>query len=513
MSPGLLLRTGLSLAGLILAGCGNPGTPQSSSDQPRDGDSVAEGGIGGSGSGTASGYGSIRVSGNRHFPIADDAVIRLDGHPIAANSVNAQGQGLPLGITLEYLLAEDASDDLMQGTAIAIDAWHQVIGPVTSVAPLTVLGQPVFATADTVLSVPDNNLELLQPGDIVAVAGLPNSFGSVRATRLSLLNDAPLDWQIVGRVADLDASGFRIRNQRISLDGIAVESCQAGLSNGRKVVVQASASTAFFSEQNLQTAYRLICQPEGLSLFASRPSAPTQIPAVFDGVITEIELLPLTISMDGQRVNLEGLLTTGSQTLRDITLGARIEVKGVLDTTSGIIKATHFSARDPLVRIEAPLDQIADEVMSLLGRAAVIIPGVADKQDLSGDAQLAVSAFSDSAGQLFVMSARLLGPADNQAILLHGNVSAVDTFNGTLSVAGVSFDVASANSLLIETADGIATVIDAGLCLAESMLPLLPCPNTDTTEFLNGLEPATYAEISNASYDGAALKGGEVQLR
>lgn len=514
MSPRLILPACLSLANLILVGCGNPGATSSASPgEPRDGNDVAEGGIGGSGSGTASGYGSIWVGGNRHFPIADDAVVRLDGRPVAANSVNAEGQGLPLGITLEYLLAEDASDDLMQGTATAIEAWHQVIGPVTSVAPLTVLGQPVFVTADTLLSVPEGNPELLQPGDMVAVGGMPNSFGSVRATRLSLLGDAPLDWQIVGRISDLDANGFRIRDQRISLDGIALENCDDGLRSGSKVVVQASASSTFIGGENLQTAHRLICQTEGLNLFAGKPSAAQQIPAAFDGVITDIRHLPLTISLDGQLVNLESLLAAGINTLRDLALGARIEVDGVLDTRTGIITATRLTARDPLVRIEAPLEQIAGDVISVLGQTALIIPGATDSRTLSDGEQISVSAFTDSAGQIFITSAESLGAAKDQNIVLHGQISAIDSVSGTFSVAGISFDVSSANSLLMETVDGVITLIDSGQCLTQSLLPLLPCPNTDTTEFLNGLEPGTYAEIDSASFDGALLNGGEVLLR
>jgi hypothetical protein len=511
MSPRLILPACLSLANLILVGCSNPGATSSpSSGDPRDGNEVAEGGIGGSGSGTASGYGSIWVGGNRHFPIADDAVVRLDGRPVAANSVNAEGQGLPLGITLEYLLAEDASDDLMQGTAIAIEAWHQVIGPVTSVAPLTVLGQPVFVTADTLLSVPEGDPELLQPGDIVAVGGMPNSFGSVRATRLSLLSDAPLDWQIVGRVSDLDASGFRIRDQRISLDGIALENCDNGLHNGSKVVVQASASTTFVGGESLQTAHRLICQPEGLNLFASHPSAPQQIPAAFDGVITDIHHLPLTISLDGQLVNLESLLAAGINTLRDLALGARVEVDGVLDTRTGVITATRLTARDPLVRIEAPLEQIVGDLISVLGQSTLIVPGATDAGLLSVGHQIAVTAFTDSSDQMFVISAQLLGTADNQNVLLHGQISSIDSANGTFSVASVPFDVASADTFLIETDDGLITLLEAGQCLLQ---PLLSCPTNDTTEFLNGLEPGTYVEIDGASFDGAFLNGGEVLLR
>ena len=513
MNPRLILPVGLSLASLILTACGNPNATSSSSGAPRGGDEVAEGGIGGSGSGTASGYGSIWVGGNRHFPIAEDAVVRLDGQPVAANSVNAEGQGLPLGITLEYLLAEDARDDLMQGTAIAIDAWHQVIGPVTGVAPLTVLGQPVFTTADTLLSVPGDDPALLQPGDLVAVAGMPNSFGSVRATRLSLLGDAPLDWQIVGRISDLDARGFRIRNQRISLDGMALENCDDGLSNGNKVIVQASASTAFSSGKDLQTAHRLICQPEGLRLFSSSRSIPAQIPAAFDGVITDIQLLPLIISLDGQLVNLEGLLATGVNSLRDLALGARIEVDGVLDTASGVITATRLSARDPLLRMEAPIDHIIGDMISVLRQTALIIPGAAKPENLIDGTQVFISAFTDSVGQIFVTSIQRADIADHPKILLHGEVSAVNSIGGTFSVAGIPFHAASTDSLQIETVDGVITLINEGLCLAQSTLPAFPCANTDTTEFLNGLKPGIHAEISNASFDRGLLQGGEVLLR
>ncbi len=514
MNPRLMLPAGLSLASLILTACGNPNASNSSPPgEPRSGDEVAEGGIGGSGSGTASGYGSIWVGGNRHFPIAGDAIVRLDGRPVAANSVNAEGQGLPLGITLEYLLAEDASDDLMQGTAIAIDAWHQVIGPVTSVAPLTVLGQPVFVTADTLLSVPEGDPELLQQGDMVAVDGMPNSFGSIRATRLSLLNDAPLDWQIVGRVSDLDASGFRIRDQLISLDGIALENCDTGLRNGSKVVVQASASTTFVAGESLQTAHRLICKPEGLNLFASNRSAPQQIPAAFDGVITDIRHLPLTISLDGQLVNLESLVAAGINTLRDLALGARIEVDGVLDTGTGVITATRLIARDPLVRIEAPLEQIVGDLIFVLDQTALLAPGAGDAQAFSGDEQMAISAFTDSEGQLFITSAESLAAANDQNIVLHGQISAVDSVSGTFSVAGIRFDVSSANNLLVETIDSVITLIDSGQCLTQSLLHLLPCQINDSTEFLNGLKPGAYAEIVGASFDGAFLNGGEVLLR
>src|SRR5690606_41295699 len=103
------------LVSLVLAGCSSP---EGASSSPGGGQ-VAEGGIGGSGSGTASGYGSIWIGGNRHFPFADDAVVTLVCEPVAADSINVVFQGLMYGIKLEYLLADDVYADLTEGTAIA----------------------------------------------------------------------------------------------------------------------------------------------------------------------------------------------------------------------------------------------------------------------------------------------------------------------------------------------------------------------------------------------------------
>lgn len=116
----------------------------------------------------------------------------------------------------------------------------------------------------------------------------------------------------------------------------------------------------------------------------------------------------MTISLDGQLVNLESLLATGINTLRDLALGARIEVDGILDTRTGVITATRLTARDPLVRIEAPLEQIVGDLISVLGQTALLVPGAGDAQAFSGDEQMAISAFTDSAGQILLPRQNLL---------------------------------------------------------------------------------------------------------
>lgn len=498
------------LVSLVLTGCSSPESASSSSG----GGQVAEGGIGGSGSGTASGYGSIWIGGNRHFPVADDAVVTLDGAPVAANSINAVGQGLPLGVTLEYLLADDANADLTEGTAIALEAWHQVIGPVTSVSPLTVLGQPVLVTSDTLLSDNLNNdVANLLVGDQVAIGGMPTSFGSVRATRVEKLDVAPLNWQVLGRIEALDASQFSIREQVISLAGIATENCDAALANGDKVVVQASVPASFTAGDSLDTAWRVICQSEGLGLFADRADLPAQLPAAVDGVITDIDLLAETISLDGQPVDLSGTLEFLLATLSDLSLGLRVEVEGTLDTATGVITAERLTARDPLVSISAPIDQLVGTLVSVLGLDAVIVPGVIDFDSLTAGEQVSLSGFLDSAGQLYVVTGEFLGAADPAAISLSGPISAVDNETGTFSVAGVPFGVATADNLVVETVDGLVEVIELGTCLLDPLLPFLPCPTTDTSEFLDTLVIGSPAQISSATSTGTLLQGGDVLLQ
>src|SRR5690606_23850715 len=135
-------------------------------------------------------------------------------------------------------------------------------------------------------------------GDQIAIGGMPTSFGSVRATRVEKLDVAPLNWQVLGRIEALDASQFSIREQVISLAGIATENCDAALANGDKVVVQASVPASFTAGDSLDTAWRVICQSEGLGLFADRTGVPAQLPAAVDGVVTDLDRVAQTITLD-----------------------------------------------------------------------------------------------------------------------------------------------------------------------------------------------------------------------
>ena len=95
---------------LALAGCSDPDSRVSEGGIGGSGDgNVAEGGIGGSGSGTTTGYGSIYINDARHYQIAEDALVYLDGELINPATINPVGAGLPLGLVAEFLLGEDVN--------------------------------------------------------------------------------------------------------------------------------------------------------------------------------------------------------------------------------------------------------------------------------------------------------------------------------------------------------------------------------------------------------------------
>ncbi|MEE4250615.1 MAG: hypothetical protein V2I38_08505, partial [Alcanivoracaceae bacterium] len=147
------LPTVLASLLLMLVGCSDPGSSRVTEGGiggSGDGD-LAEGGIGGSGSGTTSGYGSLYINEHRYYQIAEDALIWLDGELVAPNTINPTGQGLPLGLVAEFVLGEDANAEMTSGTIRKLVANHNVIGPITSLEPLAVLGQPVRTSADTLL--------------------------------------------------------------------------------------------------------------------------------------------------------------------------------------------------------------------------------------------------------------------------------------------------------------------------------------------------------------------------
>lgn len=512
------LIAALTLA--AIAGCGGSG---SGGDQVGGGgiggsgsgdQDFAEGGVGGSGSGTMSGYGSIIVNGIRHFLVPESTELLLDGRSVPVSQANDTDRVLPIGIQVEFLIGEDASADLTSGTALVVSARHDAVGPVTGTQPLEVLGQPVQVTGDTVLNnVGAINSLTLAEGDMAAVSGVREAFGAIRATLVSA-QDAPAEWILKGRVANLTAAGFDIGDQPVLFNGVIPQNCSGGLSEGQRVVVSASPDSAFMDDRILDTVMSISCVAEGVTLLEGR-DIPDTLPTSFEGIITGLEAgetpLETILVLDGQRVrvSLETLPQLVFGTLGDLSIGTHLEVEGTLDVGTGLIEANRIYFRDPLVRITAPVDSVSAGLslqtlgLTVYGALNLEEDGTQILTNGVSDRQVSVRGYADENNVVYASSIQDVGIEDSNNISLYGPITDVDLENGTFSVLGVAFDLDSSTSISL----GDLSVELDGICLDL----LNGCDQSLTSsDLLSQVGGNSVADISGATYDALILQDGSI---
>ncbi len=470
------------------------------------GGDVAEGGIGGSGSGTTSGYGSLYINEHRYYQIAEDAMVWLDGELVSPTTINPAGQGLPLGLVAEFVVGEDANAEMTSGTIIRLLTNHDIIGPVTSLAPLTVLGQPVQTSADTLL---DNVVVAdLLTGQDIKVAGRRDFAGKVRATRLA---EAAPFWQLVGRIAERDSTGFRIGDQRIELLSTPAITCDSALADGQQVLLRAQPEAGFTGGDALTTVTEIICLADGLSLFGE--DAPATLPATTDGFITAITLggggLPVQVSLGGQQVDLTNVLPVLVATLTSLELGTHLEVDGVLETATGVLQARRLQLRDELALFEiiAPVVRLEDGSLLVLDQPLTGLPAADGSvlDELVDGSTARLAGFINSEGIVVVQAATV----PEQTVSLRGAIQAVDEATGLFEVAGIPFRLDSADSVSLLGEDGVLiNLLDSVLC--NSLLPLL-CPPAGAPEVNESLV-GMLADISGAAAVAEVLEGGDLIL-
>ena len=512
---------GIALA-LLLAGCA--GDDSSGGAQVGGGGiggsgdggtQTAEGGIGGSGSGTMTGYGSIIVNEIRHFLIPDNTLLLLDGEAVPVSGANAIDQALPIGTRVEFLIGDDAAANMQSGSARVVSARHTAIGPVTSVSPLEVLGQPVQVTGDTVLDgVGSASAVTLVPGDIAALAGVPEAYGAVRATLLASRDSNTPVWLLTGRAQNVDAAGFDINGQAVRFNGVLPENCGAALDDGERVVVKASRDSGFMSDPVLDTVTSVTCLAEGISVLEGE-TLPNSLPASFEGIISALEpgssVMESILVLDGQRVrvSLETVPELVFGTLNDLTVGTHLEVEGLLDTGTGIINAQRIYFRDPLVRITAPVESAAAGLslqtlgLTVYGALNLSEDGSAIFSNGIDNRQVSVSGFADGNNVIYASEILDAGVENSSAIDLYGPITDVDATAGTFSVLGIAFDLDSATSVSV----GDLTVEVDGICL-----DLLNGCDTSLTsnELLSQVGSNSVANIQDATYSALILQDGSV---
>jgi hypothetical protein len=226
---------------LWLISCGGSGGPS------------AGGGIGGTGiisSGTVSAHGSIFVNGLEFD--TSDAVIIVNGEEIGTGNQ----------IALDYLdigkvvLVEGMGDmDAVTAVANRVTYNDHVAGPVESIADINattkeivVLGQRVILNVLTIFKGLNFTFDTIAQNDLVAVSGLVDDTGAVRATFLEKTGEF-MSGNIVGVIGfianlDIDLETFQINDLAVNYSEIDPAHLPEGFADGLWVEVEGTLDAA-----------------------------------------------------------------------------------------------------------------------------------------------------------------------------------------------------------------------------------------------------------------------------
>ncbi|MGB5261639.1 MAG: DUF5666 domain-containing protein [Gammaproteobacteria bacterium] len=443
-----------SLAIICLAACGGSS----------GGGGLAGGGVSGTGIGTITGFGSVKINVARDFATDSNTLFFLDDEPVADQATLeallcggiACGATNP-GIVARVDIGADVNADFTSGTAVSVNAFNLVKGPVTGVNPLRVLEQTIILTGDTVLAdVPGNNVANLVPGDIVEVSGFADGNNVIQASRLEFKPAGAPVWKLTGPAGNvIPNASFQIGSQLVLLNGVVPRDCVGGLIGGDLVEVKATQDPGFApGGDTLDTVTDVECQVPGLGVPGNANG--NVLDAEVEGIVTVING-PGDFVINGQRmVTNAGTLFEGGAA-EDIVIGAKLEAEGDLDLVTGILAADKIKFRETRARIEAPVNIPGGGVGSSFTIMDVITvnttslteddDGIIDGSGNSGNRQVEVRGFVDSTGSVFATELRDRGQADTTDVRLRGpTTDTCDPLSGDteLLILGVTVDTDSA---------------------------------------------------------------------
>ena len=155
---------------------------------------------------------SIRVSG-RELVLPSETPVLIDGIPGQLSEL----VGKPGGMQLQWQASA------LRGAPALVFSYN-IIGPVTKIAPLEVLGQAITITGDTVLE------GFTTPGELVVgapmvLAGLVDANGSLYSTLAVRRGAQGNKYLLTGYVQELAPTRVRVGQQWLSSTGVVFNDC------------------------------------------------------------------------------------------------------------------------------------------------------------------------------------------------------------------------------------------------------------------------------------------------
>jgi hypothetical protein len=222
-----------------------------------------------------------------------------------------------------------------------------VVGPITTINPLTVLGQTISVTANTSFGpgITPADLTGLKMGDSVEVSGLPGMDGVIMATRIGRAeSNEPL--QVRGTVGTVSATTFMINGLTVDFSKANVSGFASGKPATGNVVI--ARGTAFDGVTLMATAVRL---------------ADTDRDEQAEGGMVEEEGLITSVSAMGFEVAGAKVTTTANTvfkngTAADLAVNVRVEVRGTLDANKTLVADVVEIERIAVIALAATVSSV-----------------------------------------------------------------------------------------------------------------------------------------------------------
>jgi hypothetical protein len=380
--------------------------------------------------------------GGRLVEIGPATQIRVDGE------VLPPGSPLPrkAGLRMEVVYPPDARRGVVPEPAQTLVFSYALRGPVTSLAPLRVLGQELGINGDThTVGIPGGTPDTLELGDEVEVSGYVDDNASLLATFLEFSPEPLGAWLLSGHITSVNAGNQQamLGPQRISTAGVPADGCGTGLAVGQFVEIRAEVNAGFGPESLLEQITSLTC-------VTPMPIGTPGALGALGGLIGEI-LAPDRFRFGPYEVVWDAATEFRFGAADDIALGAEVEIDGVFGADL-IFNAQGIQFGAPIIRLEAPVmpaDVVSgpDGTVTLLGFTVQRIAQLRDRDaiyasGLSVPTQVEIRGYRDSAGKLFATRARERGDPDLNDVRVGGPVSAVDA--PELTVLGITLDTTGA---------------------------------------------------------------------
>ncbi len=372
------------------------------------------------------------IVGQRSYTLPSNTPILLDEQPAVLSDL----LGRPAGLQLRW------QADAVRGAAVPVFSYT-VIGPVTSIAPLQVLGQSLTVTADTVIAGVDNVGELAV-GMPVVVAGLVDANGSVYTSLIEVRGAQGNRFLLAGRVEEVlpQPGRLRVGSQWLMLTAGVVSGCAAASPVvGEHVEMRADAIVGFQPGGDIDTVTALTCT--------------TLVPFGTPGASGAIEGV-VSAALSGTQFAIGDLIVThGPDTVfefggpDDLEPGNAVGIEGTFVSMTELL-ADGIEFVRPVVRFEAPMtpaDTTPGVSLRPFGVEVFSSAQLRDDDDimlsgLSQPRQVRVRGWLDGVGVAYATRVRDRGAPDAADVALRGPISAIA--DPQLTVQGLTVDTTGA---------------------------------------------------------------------